>query len=314
MTGAESMPFSLEEAAKLDASGFVPGATESADAYFQRVERLRSWAAELRTTVENLPAGETLELAGLFPVGRNDLIPAEILSESARITEQLYDFTSMELPGFFTSKTLGLLWGGCSFSDDETVVFILRKSYRNRKRFLIYDRDELLSHELCHAARSMLDDPMWEEYFAYQTAKKRLRRWLGCAFLNGSDAVLFLLPVMLLPITQALQNWMWEKFPVWPFWILAACYPLFLGARVICFQRIAAAALRNLKKIGAVKPLAVLYRCRDEEIRFFATCPDPERMIAFIDRQSAEFFRWQVIRKRFFGGNRNEATGTDRIS
>ncbi len=42
-----------------------------------------------------------------------------------------------------------------------------------------YDRAELIAHELAHAGRCAFDEPLFEEFFAYQLSKRRWRRILG---------------------------------------------------------------------------------------------------------------------------------------
>ena len=77
------------------------------------------------------------------------------------------DFAIDYVPGFYLFEKVGLLWGGCSIYDDETEmkVFLLRPAFKNKKRFLIYDRTELIAHELCHCARQVLHDHAIEEFF-----------------------------------------------------------------------------------------------------------------------------------------------------
>jgi len=217
------------------------------------------------------------------------------------VTDRLYEVRPDWVPGFFVNESFGFLWGGCSLSDSESGLnlFIIRKNFRKRRRWLVYDRVELLAHELCHAARQALDDWRFEEYFAYRTAKAPLRRWFGNCFVRKFDAWLFLLPILLLPVVQVVRGWYWTALPIWPFWILAALYPLFLAGRNLTAQRLAARARRKLTARNVPSPDAVLFRLTAAEIRELAEAEDT---MAVLNDFMAKDLRGVVLARRLAAG------------
>ena len=181
------------ELAELDAAGFLAGRGESEDEYLARVAKIRFAHAEFASQLEN--ETEVEALPGIT-VRKNDAIPPDFYDAPAETTRSLYGFEVRHVPGFFLSRQVGLLWGGCLIGDTEKhfSLFLLRDTFRARKRWLFYRRDELLAHELCHSARQALSENTLEEFFAYQTSPSILRRKFGNCFINDRDAVLVVVP------------------------------------------------------------------------------------------------------------------------
>lgn len=280
--------------ALLDRHGLPAAPGETAGDFGARLTRLReargALLAELRQRGE-------IEPARGIRIAADAAVPQNVLREAWDAVEALYDIRPDWVPGFFVTESFGFLWGGCSLSDPASGLnlFIIRKNFRKRRRWLVYDRTELLAHELCHAARQALGDWRFEEYFAYRTAKASLRRWFGNCFVYKFDAWLFLLPILLLPAVQAIRGWAWPVLPVWPFWLLAAIYPFFLAGRNLAAQRQAAQARRKLAAAGAAAPDAVLFRLTASEIRAVADHPDT---MAVLDELMAKDLRGAVLRLR----------------
>ncbi|MDD3118906.1 MAG: hypothetical protein PHQ27_06995, partial [Victivallales bacterium] len=217
----------LMMAATLDAHGLLLRDDDDWEALARRLEHYAHAYGELE---QQLATGEEVTLFDHFRCRRRQLIPPAIMAEAAAATHALYAFSIAWVPGFFLSRGIGPLWGGCAITDPENLltIFLIRGNFARHPRWFIYHRAELLAHELCHAARMVLDDYRLEEYFAYQTAHSRLRRYLGNCFRTPVDAILFLIPIMLLPLVEIFRIIVGGTFPVWPFWLLAALYPLFM--------------------------------------------------------------------------------------
>jgi len=220
----------LENLILLDRSGMLMGPYEDFEHYRQRllllIDKLDSIKRELEENGKFLLL-DWLELKAA------DIIDAEIMTEAASITEKLYGFSINWVPGFFMSTSLGLLWGGCAISlpEEHCAFFLIRKNFRNAKKWFIYRRDELLAHELCHIARTPVNDLSFEEYFAYQTSFSRLRRYIGNCFIVAYDAILFIMPIMILLAVQIAITVGWISWPILPFWIIALLYPAWLLLR-----------------------------------------------------------------------------------
>lgn len=257
--------------AALDAQGFLLKPGEAADAF---VGRIRAMHARFRTLDERMTADGSCEVFPGIVIQESARIPDEIMDEAAQETDSRYGFAIRWAPGYFPAGGLGFLWGGCALSDDEpdcVPVFLIRGSFRESERFFIYSRDELLSHELCHAARAPLSDRIFEEHFAYAGAHSALRRYMGNCFQSDFDALLFLLPILLLlGIQIAVYAFGWHQIPAYPFWILALAWPAYLLIRNALQRKTYFRAERILRECGFARPAAVLFRCTSAEIARFA--------------------------------------------
>lgn len=294
--------FDLGRLAELDASGLIPAPGESLDAFCGRLSRLSSRYAALEG---ELSSKGRLELLPGLVLGPESKISPEILAEAASITEGLYKFRIDWVPGFFLSEGVGALWGGCAISFPEGhSVFLVRSSFAARRRWFIYDRDELLSHELCHVARAPLMDRPFEEHFAYQTAKSRLRRYMGNCFQSRLDALIFIVPVFILLGAQMLRTFTALEFPAWPFWLAAGAAPLWLLVRNAFSRRTCFKAGDALREIGCKDPRAMLFRCAKEEIREIASLRhDPAGLREFVMRKAGAELRWSIMKFRFMETN-----------
>jgi hypothetical protein len=284
--------------ARLDEAGLPAGAGEMFDAYKARL--LNRQTVHARFEAELAERGE-LTVFESIKVRSSDRIPDEIIAEAAEITDRLYAFAVKSFPGFFLSKDVGLLWGGCLIGDTETPLslFLIRSAFRTKKRFLIYDRRELLAHELCHSARQELHDFALEEYFAYQTSPSRLRRYIGNCFIRQRDALFFTIPALLVLAAQIVQIALWPGLPIWPFWLAAAVFPGWLLLRNHLSRRQIAVARKNLERFGVSRPPAVLFRTTSAEREAIAALKSPAEFTAFVAEKAKSEIRWQVIRYRF---------------
>lgn len=292
----------IEQVAKWcqwDALGFIPGCNESAEEYEERVASIRKAHEEFE---RNLAEKGELTVFDAIKVKISDRIDEIIVNEAADITQRLYGFKVGHVPGFFLSGEVGLLWGGCLIGDPDLhlSIFFIRKAFREKLRWLNYRRDELLAHELCHSVRQVLFEPMLEEFFAYQTSPSFLRRYLGNCFIREWDALLFLLPVMLLPVAELINVFWLPQLPIWPFWIFAAIYPVFLFFRNLFSRQILIRAKKGLYRGGVENPLPVLFRCTKAELYKLETIRNRNDLQEFIYAKAAHEPRWAIIKQRFF--------------
>lgn len=288
--------------AELDSRGFLLKPDENAGIFVSRVRAMHSkFLAFIQKTSEQ----ESFEIYRNIFISEKERISDEIIEEAARTTEALYGFSVNWVPGYFVGKGLGWLWGGCALSDEEpdTVpVFIIRKRFQTVQKWFIYTRDELLSHELCHAARAPLHDRALEEHFAYAGSHSRLRRYMGNCFQTDRDAILFILPVLLLLLVQILINLFYVPIPAWPFWILAFAWPVYLLVRNAGQRKRYFIAAENVRKCGFPNPGAFLFRCTSPEIETVAEMT-PEALKRLIEEKAGCELRMQIIIKRFQKGD-----------
>ncbi len=295
----------LEALAQLDAGGLLIAPEEDFASYIRRASGLLGF----RGKVENeLTETGRFELEEGFELPASNRIPPEIIDEAAAITEPLYAISVRWVPGFFLSQSLGLLWGGCSFTESgsDLNIFLIRNSFAARKRWFIYRRDELTAHELCHAARNVLEDDTYEEYFAYQTSPFRGRRYLGACFRTRLDALFFLGPVMVLLVAEIIRTSFNFRYPIWPFWVVAGLYPAFLLLRNQFERNQVKRAAKILFEAGVRNPMAVLFRCVTPEIKRFARMQSAREVLPHIDAVAADELRWRLIKYRFIEAQHHE--------
>ena len=257
---------------KLNSHGIFPAPLENAEDFRQRL--LKEYAYVQKISDEAVKKNSKIILwqtsngSDKIEVRSDAVIDRELFEPAFEITRNLYDFAIDYVPGFYLFEKVGLLWGGCSIYDDETEmkVFLLRPAFKNKKRFLIYDRTELIAHELCHCARQVLHDHAIEEFFAYQTSRSILRRYIGNCFIRETDAMLFLLPSILLLIAQLIKNFLFSSLPIFPFWLFLAIIMLYFLVRNQRSRNMIAKARKNLQSISS-NPEAVLFRSTLAEIK-----------------------------------------------
>ena len=287
------------ELLRLDSAGFLPAPGESREEFTLRTDEIIRVHQEFDERIEQDGSAEVFDFV---TVKNGDKIAPELVDDVARQTWELYGFAVRHVPGFYLTKAVGLLWGGCMLSDpDENFsILLLRNAFKNHRRFLSYTRDELLAHELCHSVRQSLCEITLEEYFAYQTAKSPLRRYLGNCFIRDVDALLFVIPMLFLPVAEVLKALVFPGLPVWVFWISAVIYPLFLLVRNWRSRRIVNRARAALMRCNVRQVEAVLFRSTLEELKTIADFDGgAEEFRQWAAAQAETELRWQVIAARF---------------
>lgn len=288
---------SEEKLLYLNSIGLIPGPEEGLEAFSRRVD----YSLNLK---ESLPKELTDNLSG------EDLQKPDALSPACASLKKLYDCAPEWPPLFFSNFKLPFWQGGCAWifqvkEDSPTSALIqLRRTFLRSPKYLgIYDRDELLAHELCHVGRMMFQEPKFEELLAYQTAKSSFRRWLGPLVESSMESALFLLVLFMLI--------------VFDFFLIATnrsdAYFMALWLKVIPVAAIGLALIRLWKKqktyaecvgnlsacVGADKARAVAFRLKDDEIVLFSMMGS-EEIRGYAAEKMKDELRWQVIFKAYF--------------
>ena len=285
-----------ETLVKLDSMGLLLAPNETLSQYKERLTKIFN---HLDAIYAELEEKQTVKLFDWVVLDKDRQIPPEIMEEAAAINDKFYGFQIEWVPGFFLSKSLGFLWGGCAISlpEDHLSIFLIRANFAKQQKWLIYRRDELLSHELCHIARMPMHDRSFEELFAYRSSPSGFRRYMGNCFQYSIDALLFICPFFLLLAAQICQQFLHLTWlPIYPFWILAGSYPTFLMIRNQLIRNSFFKAKRNLEKIDVKNPQALLFRSIKSEIKEMAKTPEIQ---AYIDNKTKTDLRWKIIAERF---------------
>ena len=284
----------LDAAAELDHAGFLVQPGESAEEYAHRVAETKQHGMDFYRRFDRKGS---LEIFPGLKVNLKDQISREIIEEAAERTREAYGFSIRWVPGFFPEREFGLFWGGCAVWEEEnpTPVIVIRKNFAKKQKWFIYDRTELISHELCHAARMPLMDHELEEHFAYGISRKWLRRTLGNCFQKDTDAIFFVIPALILALVQAAITFLHlEWLPIFPFWVLALAWPVYLIARNMIQTEKYKAAYKNLQMAGFSDPRMILFRSVYEETCLFAGTR-PDHLRSLLEKKAEEEFRWRVI-------------------
>lgn len=130
-----------------------------------------------------------------------------------------------------------------------------------------YTLEEILSHELVHATRIAFDEPRFEEILAFQTSKKRWRRYLGPLFNRPCDVLILglcMLTVWGLHLVELLWNkeLYADRTVALPFLFLA-----YLTLRLVRSQYLFSKARKSAENlVGKENALGLLLRLSDAEI------------------------------------------------
>lgn len=283
---------------QLNRLGIIPGPDELPADFIKRAEYCLGLKQELATSVNPH-----------LPFEAENVQDPLILKEGCCQTGTLFDIAPVWIPVFFSNYQLSPWQGGCAWifqakhDSPAGALFQLREAFKKRKTYLkIYDRDELMAHELCHVGRMVFEEPAFEEFLAYQTSRSSFRRWFGPIVQSSTESMLFVLTLFLIFIADiailatgsllALKAALWLKLIPLALIIVGL---LRLGWRHYLLAR----SLANLKTVlqDEQKARAVQYRLQDNEIKIFAHMA-PAEIQKYVASQSS--LRWDLIRKAYF--------------
>ena len=234
------------------------------------------------------------EIEGIDVVSKDRIRPSFFDSANAQCLE-LFGFEADWVPAFFINPSFSLLFGGCSFSflPDFFAMFIIRRSFKNSQRWLLYGRDELIAHEMCHVARAPLMSNAYEETFAYCTSQSSFRKYIGGIFLSQWDSFLLLGSTFVLLLAQ-ICNIFLIQLPMWIFWLLPPIVLAWLMLRYWKLRRRMARAHSTLEAKYGQNATKVLFRCSDDEIDALANGTIPDNLAAPKTARAIILRQWEV--------------------
>lgn len=272
----------------LNSRGLIPGPMEEEAAFMARVEYCLSLSHHLQVPLS-----------------------PEVLAQPAREMSYFYDVSIDWVPVVFSNSSLTPWHGGCAwiFQENEespTAALIqLRKRFQQNRRYLgIYDREELLRHELVHVGRMVFEERRFEEMLAYNTSSHWFRRWFGPIVQAPWESILFLLTLAFLFVFDLFLFSTGQSH-----WVDIA-----LNLKMIPLGMIGLALLRLARKqwqyhrcLKRLEPLlqsaatarAVAYRLTDDEITAFGGFTE-EQICRYVELRSREELRWRVIYLAYF--------------
>lgn len=286
------MEITEKELLEYNRLGFIPGPEESTVDFLRRVH----YCLFLK---EQLASQTDLEM----PFESNS---PEILEEVFPITKKWYDIAPNWISISFSNYRLGPWHGGCAWiiqltDDTPTAAFLqLRRSFKKSQRVLgLYQRQELIAHELAHVGRMMFDEPKFEEFFAYQTSPSRFRRWFGPIVKSSFESILFLLTLLVLLFvdfslivtgyTNAYQVAMLLKLI--PLGLIS-----FALIRLTWKHHQFSKCQNKLKEIVTHKHdvIKLMFRLKDNEIIDFGKM-DKKDILKYVQDQKVKSLRWRLL-------------------
>lgn len=281
----------------LNQLGLIPGPGEEKEAFLQRAEYCQNLKNQLPEEIKvHLPD--------------QDLAQQPILDQAAETLKKPYDCAPHWVPLFFSNYKLPLWHGGCAWifqmtEQSPTAALIqLRQNFSHSPKYLgIYDRNELLTHELAHIGRMMFQEPKFEEVLAYRTANSSFRRWLGPIIQSSTESALFMLLLFVLIVFDVflIATGRPDAFSL-ALWLKVIPVAIIIAALVRLWkrQRTYKKCLQNLQAcVGKDKAEAVAYRLQDQEIILFSNS-SPQHIQNYALAKTKEELRWEIIYQTYF--------------
>lgn len=247
--------------------GLIPGPSEDEKTFEERAQ----FCLHLKMMIDE----------ALLPKDRIGA-PDAILREGIADVEKEFGIAPNWVPLFFSNQGLMPWHGGSAliFQLQENgplgVIMQLRKAFYTKTRYLgMYNRSELIAHELVHAARMAFDEPKYEELLAYKTSSGGLSKWLGPIIQSAFESRLFiyLLATILLLDLYLVFTGEWEGyFSLMPLKVIPLALCAWAGLRLWKRKRTLNETEKNLSSLwGAEKARQALLFLTDEEIEWCAT-------------------------------------------
>lgn len=278
---------------ELNGMGLIPGPTETESEFIRRVD----YCLKLHA---NWPGLNSLkEFDSIKTIG-------EFSEEALAKTTRLYGINPIWIPLFFSNYQLMPWHGGTAWifqeNDDlpTSAFFQLKKIFQKNRYYLgIYDREELIAHEISHVGRMMFEEPKFEELIAYRSSSSPFRRFFGSIVQSSNESMIFVLLMFLIlcfdffliafDYDEAFQYGLWLKLV--PLSLIGyGCIRLWYRQRQ--FRK----ALQNIK--SAIKKEedaeAVVYRLTDKEIELFSRL-SPSQILDYIDEHKDKSLRLRLI-------------------
>jgi hypothetical protein len=281
--------------------GLIPGPGEEKEDFLKRVD----YSLNLKN---HLPEEIKVQLSKKSFSQDDEAL--KVINESSEKLKSLYDCSPQWVPLFFSNYKLPFWQGGCAWifqmteQSPTSALIQLREVFNRSPKYLaIYDRNELLTHELSHVGRMMFQEPKFEEVMAYRTSNSSFRRWFGPIIQSSAESALFLLFLFMLVVFDvfliALNRP--EAFTL-ALWLKTIPIALIIAAltRLWRRQRTYRLCVQNLENcVGPDKAEAVAYRLKDQEILLFSKL-SPEKIKDFAKAKMKEELRWDVIYRAYF--------------
>ncbi len=289
----------LEKLAHFDQKGFIyPPNTDPAD-YIQTARKTIEWADTIKEQLADSGFAEIVD----EQFSDQQEVTAEILNLCLQPARERYKINPGWVPAFFSRRLLPWYVGGACFYFQEKgqnqVCFVLSDHLREQEKWLIYTRQEIVSHEICHVARTMMEQDIFEEPIAYNISESGFRRRTGPVFRGNWEAPALLgssLFMMLGSIAGTFSGQYWiQHLTSAPVLVTVSA----LGIRALKAHKTLHSAMNNLEDYYEENAEAVVFRCTDKEIYELASKKSTEKVLERYKTDPANSIRWTLINQLF---------------
>jgi hypothetical protein len=280
---------------ELNDQGFIPGVDETEETFKERVQFCQNLQQKL---LENVQAE--------LPFTTADQASRAICEESFLTTRNLYGITPDWVLIFFSNYQLAPWHGGCAWifqlnAQTPTTAFLqLRSNFRSQKKYLgLYQRSELMSHELAHVGRMVYDEPKYEEVLAYRSSQAKWRRFFGPIVQSSGESLFFILTLFATLLVNlslfSVNSFFASQLTIWLPLIPVTLFLIGL-VRLIRKHTQFNLCLNQLRDLFHDNDIAnhLIYRLTDHEIDQFAQSTTSQ-IRDYILQQKEISFRWRFI-------------------
>jgi hypothetical protein len=224
------------------------------------------------------------------------------LNEALSKTKELYDIAPDWVPVKESKEGLAFWHAGCLWitqEENEPPQALLQLKPTSR-----LTTTEIVSHELCHAARITYEEEQFEEMLAYRTATARWRRFWGPLIQSTKESAAFMVSLILVLCANFLWILIPDRIPIQSIFALALvpCFLLlFWTYRLFWRHRILNRALKQLTLLlgNEKRALSLLFRLSDREIDQFQKM-SPVQITDYVLEHKTLSFRWHFLASQYF--------------
>jgi len=204
------------------------------------------------------------------------------------ITDAKYDFIMKDIPWTFDNTGLSMWEGAALWIEDHSgisVPHVQLKTGFKKGKWLFYSIDEVVSHELFHAARVAYNEPKYEEILAYTSSNNFVRKTLGPIFQSPKESLFFVCLLFFCLFLDIVLSIFYSFFSI--FYSIPCLYLAYLSLRLYRKHRRIRTIKRTMRKlVESDKELnGIICRLTDKEIEDFAHYTDCQIMDYFLQNK-----------------------------
>ena len=177
-----------EELLILNTQGFIPGPRETESSFVKRVNLTKKLFDNPKVFFEEKGKTSPFRLEDKLKTPDRQWAKASLLN--------CFGISAGFFSAYFSDEKLKLFQGAATWlldiEDISLPILQLRSSLKKGSFLRIYELEDILAHELAHFARAGFNEPRFEEFFAYFTSSKIIRKIFGPIAISPKEIAFFL--------------------------------------------------------------------------------------------------------------------------